>query len=30
MAKEYLKKFGPPDIIIANAGISHGTLSEEV
>jgi len=30
MAKQYLKKFGPPDIIIANAGISHGTLSEEV
>ena len=30
MAKQYLKKFGPPDIIIVNAGISHGTYLKKL
>lgn len=28
MANHFIKQVGTPDIIIANAGISHGTLSE--
>ncbi|GAA5164096.1 SDR family oxidoreductase [Viridibacterium curvum] len=29
-ARQYLERFGLPDIVIANAGISVGTLTEEV
>ena len=28
-ANEYLARFGPPDLVIANAGISHGTITGE-
>ncbi|MCX7627914.1 MAG: SDR family oxidoreductase [Methylophilaceae bacterium] len=29
-AQDFMQKYGPPDIIIANAGVSRGTLTEEV
>jgi short-subunit dehydrogenase len=28
-AQDFIKKFGTPDIVIANAGVSRGTLTEE-
>lgn len=27
-AKDFMQRFGPPDIVIANAGVSSGTLTE--